>query len=253
MGMIADIGSATVLAVALALAGCGTQQPEPEPSATTSAAPATGAAACKPGERFLPGARLCESAALALMPRPEAVDEPGCRWVVNETGLPGDDWAVYRSLACKTGQTRLEYAGGAHRVDLVLAASAFGGPVSSDPEPYAIASLIVGEPDPRTAIRDFARAAIEEPQTATGCEPRLAGIRGWPGDALVVDVSAAEAAKAPKDEPRTACGPYGLDEDAAMFWRPVGQYGVWFNLGQDIAEIDAGSFVVVKPGGAISF
>lgn len=113
-------------------------------------------------------------------------------------------------------------------------------------------SLIAAAPDARTAIRGFARQAIEDRKEAAGCEVRLAKVNGWPGDALVVDVSEAEAAKAPQNELRSACGPYGYTDDAVMFWRPSGRHALWFNLGQDIAEVDAGSFVVVKDG-AISW
>lgn len=252
-----SIRAIVALGLVAAVAACGADEQAPSTEASTAARPAAtasaaAAGACKPGETRLPGARLCESAALALMPVPDAVDEPGCRWVLAETGLPDDEWVVYRALACKAGTTRLEYGGGAQMAQLTLAESAFGAPVSPDPEPYAVVSLIAAAPDARTAIRGFARYAIEDRTEAAGCDVRLAKVTGWPGDALVVDVSATEAAKAPADEIRSACGPYGYTDDATMFWRPSGRYALWFNLGQDIPEVDAGSFVVVKDG-AISF
>jgi len=248
--MIRTIRPGLALALMAMAAGCGSDEPAPRPAPSASAAPATDA--CKPGEKRLPGSRLCESAALALMPSPEAIDEPGCAWALAETGLPDDEWAVYRALACKTGKTRLEFAGGTHIAELTLAESAFGGPVSSDPAPYAVVSLIDAAPDAKTAIRGLARQAIEDHKEAAGCEVRLAKVSGWPGDALVVDVSEAEAAKAPQDELRSACGPYGYTDDAVMYWRPSGRHALWFNLGQDIPEVDAGSFVVVRDG-AISW
>ena len=60
----------------------------------------------------------------------------------------------------------------------------------------------------------------------------------------MVDVSPAEAAKAPKNEPRTACGQYGLDEDAQVFWRAFQGFAWYFDLGQEQMEIDPGSLTV---------
>ncbi len=60
-----------------------------------------------------------------------------------------------------------------------------------------------------------------------------------------MDVSAAEAAKARKDEPRTACGPVGLDEDSETYWRVFQGYSWFFELGQDEAEIDPGSLTLI--------
>lgn len=244
MSVVRNAGLA--LAAALMLTGCGPKEQAPE--ARASAATASPAGACNPGERQLAGSGLCESAALALMPKPEKIYEDGCRWVLSETGLPDGEWVVYRALACKTGETRLALGDDAGRMTLVLAASSFGEQVVKDRPPYHMVTLIRAQPDAKTAILAHARSAIGDSGVAAGCSVRLAGIDQWPGDALVVDVSEAEAAKAPKDEPRTACGDYGLDEDASVFWRPAGRYALWFNLGQDTAEVDAGSFVVVKDG-----
>ena len=91
----------------------------------------------------------------------------------------------------------------------------------------------------------MAKPAIKNKAEAAKCEVRSAGYSGWPGDALVVDVSAAEAAKARKDEPRTACGPYGLDEDSQTFWRVFQGTAWFFELGQDSLEVDPGSFTLV--------
>lgn len=134
--MIRTIRPGLALGIMAMAAGCGSGEPAPaaSPKERVSAS-ATASDACKTGEKRLPGSRLCESAALALMPSPEVIDEPGCRWVLAETGLPDDEWAVYRALACKTGTTRLQFAGGEQMAQLTLAESAFGGPVSSDPGP----------------------------------------------------------------------------------------------------------------------
>jgi hypothetical protein len=60
------------------------------------------------------------------------------------------------------------------------------------------------DPDPQTAILSYAREALKKASDRANCRVRLANIKGWPADALVVDVSEAEASKARKDEPRSA-------------------------------------------------
>jgi hypothetical protein len=95
---------------------------------------------------------------------------------------------------------------------------------------------------------DRARAATTSPREADGCTARPARIEGWPGDAILVDVSTAEAAKAPADEPRTACGPLGLNQGEQAFWRAGQGYGWFFSMGQDAFEIDPGSLTVIAKG-----
>jgi len=94
-------------------------------------------------------------------------------------------------------------------------------------------------------VTAYAREAIEKKAEATKCIARLAKQEGWPSDAIVVDVSAADAAKAPKHEPRSACGPLGLNDDETSYWRASQGVGWFFQLGQDGLEIDPGSFTVM--------
>jgi hypothetical protein len=95
------------------------------------------------------------------------------------------------------------------------------------------------------AILRHARAAMDAKTKSAACAVRPANDPNLPADAKVVDVSAAEAAKAPKDEPRTACGKYGLDEDAQVFWRAFQGFAWYFDLGQEQIEIDPGSLTIV--------
>lgn len=60
-----------------------------------------------------------------------------------------------------------------------------------------------------------------------------------------LQLSAREAAKAPQDEPRSACGRYGFDGDAASFWRVFQGRSWFFDLGQVPWQIDPGSFTIM--------
>ncbi len=234
-------------AVLLLAGGCAKGESSPAAPASESAAPAASAGSpCGADARRLPGSGQCVSAMEARMPRPEKIWDDGndCKWTVTETALPADEWLVYRALSCKAGTARLEYGGGARQAEFTLVSSAFGA-LPAGAQRWSILRMIPAEHDTKPAILAFARSAIDDPAEAADCRVRLAGISGWPGDALVVDVSETRAAREPEDEPRTACGRYGLDEDTSAFWRPVGAYALYFDLGQDTPEVDAGSFLVV--------
>lgn len=226
-----------VLLLLCALAGC--SQPAAKPAATAPAA-------CPDQSAKLPGTGLCQKDAAALLAFAEGERPPapsGCDWVVNETEMAGGDYLLYRAARCKGKVTQLAYAGGAQMAELTYAVSA----MTNDADKGRKAVRIAGaEPGDRNAyILNVARAAMKNKAEAARCQVRLAKFPNWPADALVVDVSAADAAKAPKDEPRTACGPYGLDEDSQTFWRVFGGLSWFFELGQDDLEIDPGSFTLV--------
>ena len=173
---------------------------------------------------------------------PEAPD--GCEWKVMETQIV-DDVLLYRGLKCEAGETKLEFAGGAERAELQLVNSAFLGKVE-EPPTYVYVYTIEG--DPRQGVTQRAREAMEDEAEAASCNARNASLEGWPSDALVVDIPAAQAAKAPSGEIRTACGPLGLNEDETSYWRVAQGYGWFFQLGQDAFEIDPGSFTLMTKG-----
>lgn len=195
----------------------------------------------------LPGSGICQERAasylkLAPGPRPPAPD--GCQWVVNETTMSAGEYLLYYAAKCKDKVTALDFAGGAHSGELTFATAAMSGDGVKGRKIVSIFSAESG--DPSASILPVAKQAIKSKVEAAKCQMRPAGYSGWPGDAWVVDVSPAEAAKARKDEPRTACGPYGLDEDSQTFWR-IFQGSAWFfELGQDSLEVDPGSFTLVR-------
>lgn len=215
------------------------------PTSTKQADASASATACS--GPALPGSGICPERAesylrLAQGPRPPAPD--GCQWVVNETTMSGGEYLLYYAAKCKDKVTALDYSGGAHSGELKFATAAMSGDSVKGRKIVSLFSVETGNPN--ASILSVAKPAIKNKAEAAKCAVRSAGYSGWPGDALVVDVSAAESAKARKDEPRTACGPYGLDEDSQTFWRVFQGTAWFFELGQDSLEVDPGSFTLVR-------
>ncbi len=167
-------------------------------------------------------------------PRPKAPS--GCEWVVNQTELPGAEVLLYLAAKCNGKTTTLHYSATAEKA---LFSYGEGGPA-------VVEMMGIENEDGDAAILRHARAAMDAKTKTAKCAVRLAKQELWPADAKVVDVSAAEAAKAPKDEPRSACGKYGLDEDAQLFWRVFQGFAWYFNLGQEDFVIDPGSLTLVS-------
>lgn len=226
--------------LALMASGCGGTSPE----AAEAPARTASAAQCADGTQRLAVTGMCAATAISLLKTdPGASPEPGegCEWKVMETQMV-DDVLLYRGLKCAAGETKLEFAGGAGPAELMLVNSAYLGKID---EPPAYVYVYTVEGDASAAVTRRAVGAMEGDGAGTTCAARKAGLDGWPSDALVVDVSASEAAQEPQNEPRQACGPLGLKEDETSFWR-VGQGYAWFfQLGQDAFEIDPGSFTLV--------
>ena len=178
----------------------------------------------------------------------EAPEAPeGCHWAVQETRF-NEDVLLYRAAQCDGRTTRLAYAAKAGLAELSYDSAAYGDP-DNVMKGQVVAHIAPADATDKTAaLLRVARDAIDDPAQKAGCSVRNARIEGWPRDALVVDVSEAEADKAPKDEPRTACGPFGLDEDSAAYWRVFQGYSWFFQLGQDALQIDPGSFTLLRKG-----
>ncbi len=92
------------------------------------------------------------------------------------------------------------------------------------------------------------RDGIKNKAQRARCVVRPAKEQGWPGDAIVVDDP---TVKGRKGELRDAvCGDYGYTPDGAAFWRILGDFAWYFDLGQDVWQVDPGSFTVVKASGS---
>ncbi|MFN7983487.1 MAG: hypothetical protein U0Q11_16685 [Vicinamibacterales bacterium] len=235
----------------LLLAGCGgsdrgageVAKDAAKPAETTPAAPAPTQRGCADSDK-LPLTGLCPDRASTYVMRASASPAPadGCTWQILETQVV-DDVLLYRGMKCQDRKTELEFAGGAHRAELQLVNSAFLGKITDPPALVYIYSI---EGDTMQAVTDRAREEIGK-KAAARCNARLANHQGWPSDAIVVDVPAADAGNAPKDKPRTACGPLGLNEDELSFWRAGQGFGWFFRLGE-APEFDPGSFMLLTKG-----
>lgn len=229
--LIAAIG-----ALALCVA-CGPQAARSPVDAAQSSCPDDGPR--------LPGTGLCQRTALLLLEHAEgaqSVEYPeGCSASVNETMLPGDQALIYSAARCGEVTTKLAFAGGAHSASISYEASAMGHGGDD-----VLIRLFGVDPDPQGALKE--QIAALSPAERAICEIRPAGADGWPADALVIAPNAAARARMPKDEPISACGPLGLDEDSARYWRIRQGYAWLFDLGQEAAGFDPASVTVIVKG-----
>lgn len=198
----------------------------------------------------LPGTGICAGRAVNYMNIVEgdAPDIPeNCDWTVNETAFAGD-YLLYLAATCDGKKAKLGYAGGAHFAHLTLDWSAVVNASLED----TVLVMVTGADmeDPRNNILYYARDAMDDGIEAKKCSVRSTGTGGWPVDALVVDISADEAAKAPKDGPRSACGPFGLNEDETAYWRIFQGFSWWFQFSQDAyQDIDPRSLTLLTSDG----
>ncbi len=224
-----------LLIVATALALCAACNPGTENEAI----------ACADGGAVLPVSGLCQAEAQALIqmaPGSEAESFPaGCEAVVNETELPANQVLLYRAARCDGRTTTLAFAGGAHSASISVAQSGLPGDPTQDLE---VIRLFGVDPDPRGALRAEI-AALPAAERAM-CEIRPAGVEGWPSDALVIAPTIVSRARMPHDEPISACGPLGLDEDSVSYWRLSQGFAWHFDLGQESRGFDPASVTVIE-------
>lgn len=236
---------AAVALAALITGGC-SGAPGDEAGAPKAEAAAAPTSCADDGERLaLTG--LCAGRAVAYlnMDASGSAQAPdGCEWKVMEAQMP-DGVLLYRGLKCDAGETKLEFSGGAERGELKLVSSAYLGKID-EPPAYVLVYPIEG--DARQAVTARARGAIADPAEAARCSARPARGKGWPSDALVVDVAGGES----QTGPRSACGDLGLNDELAAFWRVSQGYGWYFQMGQADMEIDPGSFTLMtkRPDGS---
>ena len=254
-----DLRSGAGLAAfaAMALAACAPQAPQPPEPADIGidmigpqAGPAPEvepvAVGCPDdGPRF-PASGLCVGRSIAYLdPDLDLIaDAPeGCEWTMQETAFPdvgsgAQEVVLYRALSCNSVTTKLDFSGGAQSASMNYETSALGH--SSEEE--AVRIFGDGVSDPVSRIEYIASAYRADGED---CEVQPAGPQ-FPAGALVIGPSPEARAKLPQDEPVTACGEFGIDEDAMAFWLLRGGYAWHFHLGQDIPEIDPASFTLLR-------
>src|SRR5262249_16305236 len=78
------------------------------------------------------------------------------------------------------------------------------------------------------------------------CVIQAYGHDGQPADAVVIGPTPQAKAKAPKNQPNTFCGAYGLNEDESSYWVVGGQKAMFLRMGQELQDIAAGTVTVMK-------
>ena len=223
--------------------------PTPEQAAAPEAISARpDAAPCPDDGPRLPLTHLCSGRVINYVdPNIGLINDTpdGCTWSFTETAMPGgDEVIVHRVLTCEGVTTAFDFSAGAHSASLGYKASAIYAEAAKGIEPVRI---FTSDPaDPQKVIKDLLDALPAAEKAKCVLEP--AGIDVWPGDALVLQYTKAERAKAPQDEPIMMCGEFGRDEDSANYWRIFGGYAWYFNMGQDGADFDPGSFMLFRKG-----
>lgn len=192
-----------------------------QPAATP--APARNAS-CPRGETPLRITGLCPAeAAEAFLAQPstEAYKEKGCRWVVNETAMPGNDVLLYLAQRCGNETATLELSGNSRAPVLVSRTSTFG-------EDVKMRGFPVDPADSDRTINRIARAAIQDPGRARQC-----AAQDEANGRVVVNLPARVIKQMAAQGPTGgACGEFGASDDASH-WRVFGGMAWYINLGQD--------------------
>lgn len=198
---------------------------------------------CPDGLPRLPLTGICQGSAAASLKfdndarTPELLD---CTWTVNELMLPGDEALLYRAAVCNGVTTTLGFSGGAHSAELAYERSALFGDAVKGKAPIRLFSSPAD--NPQGALQGSIAEAPDG--AALQCAIRPANLEGWPTDALLIAPSAAMRATMPQDEPITACGPYGVDENSVRYWRIAQGFAWFYDLGQEDPDFDPTSFTV---------
>jgi hypothetical protein len=225
---------AALCALAAAGASC-----TPTPTTTGQAE------ACPDNGARLPETGICEARAVAYLDTAEGARTPAlpenCEWVVNETIMAGEA-LLYRAARCNGVTTKLAASPGAHQAEVSVETSAVFGDSAKG---HVVLHLFTANaPDPQFALKD-SMSGLPAAERAT-CEIRQAAIEGWPADALVIAPNAAARARMHEEGPIAACGPFGVDEDSARYWRIKQGYAWFYDLGQEEPDFDPQSVTVLE-------
>jgi hypothetical protein len=223
-----------MLTLALFLAASQAEPPVPQPAVPQPAAP------CAESGGLLPGSGLCRADALTRLPRGPWTPSQGCDVTAQEAQLTGGRWLLYAALRCGEKTARLAVTpqqGGA----LVLRYAE----TARNPELIGRKALTIVESNPEhLAVYTLAAAGLPQPQ-AHRCALRTPPAQGYPYDAFVYDLSAAETRQtAALDLP---CGPYGRSAWPDTYWRLFSGIGAYYQSSGERPEFDPASLTVFKP------
>jgi hypothetical protein len=202
--------------------------------------------ACEDGSTPLPGTRLCQSDAAALLVRDPNVRTPeleGCTWVVGETMLPVDEAILYYAAQCGERTTAFGFAGGAERAEISYTTSAKFGDEAADKPVFWLYGT---DPDPQGALKAMIAELPADEQAK--CEIRTVGYEGWPADVLQITLKDTARAGTPENGIFTACGPFGVSDQSIKYWRVRQGYAWFFDLPLTDPDFDAGNMAVVVKG-----
>jgi hypothetical protein len=240
------------LVAGILLAGCSPPTapttPESQAEKAAPAAPAsTKAEACPDDGPRLPLSGVCQARGenyLKLSKGPRPTTLKGCKWVLNEAAMPGNEVLLYLASKCKDKTTTLEFSGGARTAEVSIIKSSMAGDLAKG-KGIVIATVFTADGlDPQARVLGYVRDGIKDKAQRARCVVRPAKREEWPGDAIVVDDP---TVKQPEGQLRDAmCGPYGITDDSSAFWRILGNFAWYFDLGQNVWEVDPGSFTVVQ-------
>tara|TARA_B100000678_G_scaffold51353_1_gene40979 strand:+ start:1259 stop:2539 length:1281 start_codon:yes stop_codon:yes gene_type:complete len=208
---------------------------------------------CRNDGPRLPLSGLCTDAAYAYLnvvegPEPELAAD-SCEWAINEAWMAGQ-MVLYRAAQCSGRTSRLIGGAGAHMANLDLIETAYhedGSAFGKLDEEVRYADVIGRFKD--TPAEDVEHAALygRQREVPTSCKARK---MDDVTDGYIVDVSKAERARQPQDEPPAhLCGSYGYGDDGDL-WRVFQGYAVFLYLGQDAyQDIDYRSLTLLDPDG----
>lgn len=233
------------LMLAAGLVACKPKAPNTSETATNQPAATNVSAPCPDDGPRLPGTGICKGRSLAyLEPGGDTPPAPdGCTWDVNEAMIGTDQAILYQALQCKGVTTKLAASLGAHSATLTRERS---GLYTIAGEPETVVELFnLPEGDPKLGLLELVAGNVSEKE-AKDCALVPANLEGWPKDALVYTLKPEARAKLPANEPVSACGRFGRDEDESLFWR-ISQNRAWFfSLGQDGVDFDPGSITLIE-------
>lgn len=207
---------------------------------------------CRDDAPRLPLSGLCRSSAAAMVeiveaPEP-ALADPSCTWTINDGWFAGMI-VLYSAADCGGRMARLAGSAGAHMVQLELIESAFnedGGPTGKLAEPMVYADVYERfKATPQADVQARALFGRQREVPASCAARKMDDV----ADGYIVDVSPAERAREPSDEPPAhLCGDYGYGDDADL-WRVFQGMAWFFHLGQDAQEIDYRTLTLLEPDG----
>ena len=166
-----------------------------------------------------------------------------CDWVIKETPFV-DNFLLYRALRCNGRSADVEVQFGNHTHQITLVSGLYGE------KDRMIAQLFNAEgQNPLDVILRNTLDGVDNPAERAKC--RVVPVPGKTDEYQVDDRTPVQAAVTPADGPRSACGPYGLNEDEPSYWK-VAQGMVWFvSPSQDLYQsVDIRSLTFFAPDGS---